>query len=67
MFKIRLLIQIRGGLNMHKILTEIEINRKLNLYTKAVQEHLQNKSLATAQALAKAKNDLVSFAMRGVQ
>ncbi len=54
-------------MNMHKILTEIEINRKINLYTKAVQEHLQNKSIATAQALAKAKNDLVSFAMRGVQ
>jgi len=52
---------------MNQILTEIEINRKLNLYTKAVQEHLQNKSLATAQALAKAKNDLVTFAMRGVK
>ena len=54
-------------MNMHKILTDIELQRKIYLFQKAVEEHLQNKSIATAQALAKAKNDLVGFAMRGVQ
>lgn len=50
---------------MNQILTEIEVNRKVYLYTKAVEDHLKKQTLTTAQALAKAKNDLVNFAMRG--
>ncbi|WP_180082594.1 hypothetical protein [Acinetobacter sp. YH12123] len=46
----------------HKILTEIELNRKVSLFQKAVAAYSENRTLENAQALAKAKFQLIKFA-----
>ena len=49
----------------NKILTEIEANRKIYIFQKAVEEHTKNQCLASAQAVSKAKADLALICMRG--
>lgn len=48
-------------LNMHKILTDIELQRKIYLFQKAVEEHAEKRSLPTAQSVAVAKAELWAF------
>ena len=58
-------IQNEMEMNMHKILTEIELQRKIYLFQKAVEEHAEKRSRPTAQSVAKAKTELALFVMRG--
>ncbi|ENU56783.1 hypothetical protein ACNPQK_01895 [Acinetobacter guillouiae] len=48
-------------MNMHKILTDIELQRKIYLFQKAVEEHAEKRSLPTAQSVAVAKAELWAF------
>lgn len=52
---------------MNEILTEIELQRKIYFFQKAVEEHMKNQCLTTAQAVAKTKTELALFVMRGAQ
>ena len=45
-----------------KILIEIELNRKVWLFQKAVMAYSKNRTLENAQALATAKLQLIKFA-----
>lgn len=47
--------------SMHKILTDIELQRKIYLFQKAVEEHTEKRSLSTAQSVAVAKAELWAF------
>ncbi len=49
----------------HQILAEIELNRKISLFQKAVEDYALNRTLENSVALAKAKAELASYA-RGV-
>ncbi|MFX9417877.1 hypothetical protein ABTO45_08510 [Acinetobacter baumannii] len=50
----------------NQILTEIEVNRKIYLFQKAVEAYVLNRTLENSMALAKAKADLAAFVLRGV-
>lgn len=52
---------------MHKILTEIELQGKIYFFQKAVEEHVKNQCLTSAQAVAKTKTELALFVLRGAQ
>lgn len=43
------------------ILTEIELNRKIHLFQKAVEAYANAKNLQNAQAVAEAKRHLIAF------
>ena len=55
------LIHNEMEMNMHKILTDIELQRKIYLFQKAVEEHAEKRSLPTAQSVAVAKAELWAF------
>ncbi|WP_459661242.1 hypothetical protein ACL9Z5_001333 [Acinetobacter calcoaceticus] len=46
----------------YQILADIELNRKISLFQKAVEAYVLNPSLNTASAVAKAKAELAGFA-----
>lgn len=48
----------------NQILTEIEMNRKIYLFQKAVEKFVSEKTVANSQAVAQAKTELCSFAMK---
>ena len=52
----------------NQILTEIEVNRKIYLFQKAVERYATEKTIANSQAVAKAKAkaELCKFAMQVV-
>ncbi len=50
----------------HQILADIELNRKISLFQKAVEAYVLNRTLENSQAVAKAKADLAAFVLRGV-
>ena len=47
-----------------QILTEIEMNRKIYLFQKAVERYAAEKTAANSQAIAQAKIELCKFAMQ---
>ncbi len=50
----------------YSILADIELNRKISLFQKAVEAYVLNRTLENSMALAKAKADLAAFLLRGV-
>jgi hypothetical protein len=46
----------------HQILADIELNRKISLFQKAVEAYTLNRTLENSVALAKAKAELASYA-----
>jgi hypothetical protein len=50
----------------HQILADIELNRKISLFQKAVEAYVRQPSLITASAVAKAKAELGNYALWGV-
>ncbi len=50
----------------YSILADIELNRKISLFQKAVEAYVLNRTLENSMALAKAKADLAAFVLRGV-
>lgn len=50
----------------HSILADIELNRKISLFQKAVEAYVLNRTLENSMALAKAKAELCKFAMKVV-
>ena len=48
----------------NQVLTEIEVNRKIYLFQKAVERYATEKTIANSQALAQAKTELCKFAMK---
>ena len=50
----------------HQILADIELNRKISLFQKAVEAYALNRALENSQAVAKAKAELCKFAMQVV-
>lgn len=49
----------------HQILADIELNRKISLFQKAVEAYALNRTLKNAEAVAKAKTELACFACGG--
>ena len=49
-----------------QILADIELNRKISLFQKAVEAYVLNRTLENSMAVAKAKADLGNFALWGV-
>lgn len=49
----------------HQILADIELNRKISLFQKAVEAYALNRTLENSQAVAKAKADLACFVWGG--
>ncbi len=49
----------------HQILADIELNRKISLFQKAVEAYTLNRTLENSVALAKAKAELASYAWGG--
>ena len=49
----------------YQILADIELNRKISLFQKAVEAYTLNKTLKNSQAVAKAKAELANFAWGG--
>lgn len=64
----RLQAQCSIGANQmnYSILADIELNRKISLFQKAVEAYVLNRTLENSMALAKAKADLAAFVLRGV-
>lgn len=62
MYKIRLSVQSEKDQMNYQILADIELNRKISLFQKAVEAYVLNPSLNTASAVAKAKAELAGFA-----
>ena len=61
------LVSIDWRIELNKqILTEIEVNRKIYLFQKAVERYMAEKTIANSQAVAKAKAELCKFAMQVV-
>ena len=56
----------KNTLMNNQILTEIEVNRKIYLFQKAVERYMAEKTIANSQAVAKAKAELCKFAMQVV-
>lgn len=50
----------------YQILAEIELNRKISLFQKAVEAYALNRTLENSVELAKAKSALANFVMEGV-
>jgi len=50
----------------YSILADIELNRKISLFQKAVEAYVLNRTLENSMALAKAKAELAAFVLRGV-
>ncbi|MGI3245982.1 hypothetical protein, partial [Acinetobacter baumannii] len=50
----------------YSILADIELNRKISLFQKAVEAYVLNRTLENSMALTKAKADLAAFVLRGV-
>lgn len=48
------------------ILADIELNRKISLFQKAVEAYVRQPSLITASAVAKAKAELGNYVLWGV-
>lgn len=46
----------------YQILADIELNRKISLFQKAVEAYTLNRTLENSQAVAKTKADLANFA-----
>jgi len=46
----------------HQILADIELNRKISLFQKAVEAYTLDRTLENSVALAKAKAELASYA-----
>ena len=56
----------QGDNNMnHQILADIELNRKISLFQKAVEAYALNRTLENSMAVAKAKADLACFVWGG--
>ncbi len=66
MVTIRLSVQSEKDQMNHSILADIEPNRKISLFQKAVEAYVLNRTLENSMALAKAKADLAAFVLRGV-
>ncbi|EPC7653021.1 hypothetical protein ACR2Z7_001008 [Acinetobacter baumannii] len=49
----------------HQILADIELNRKISLFQKAVEAYVLNRTLENSLALAKAKAELASYVWGG--
>lgn len=49
----------------HQILADIELNRKISLFQKAVEAYTLDRTLENSVALAKAKAELASYAWGG--
>ncbi|MCR4532737.1 hypothetical protein [Acinetobacter venetianus] len=49
----------------HQILADIELNRKISLFQKAVEAYTLHRTLENSVALAKAKADLAMHAWGG--
>ena len=49
----------------YQILADIELNRKISLFQKAVEAYTLNRTLENSQAVAKAKANLAFFAWGG--
>ena len=49
----------------YQILADIELNRKISLFQKAVEAFALNRTLENSQAVAKAKADLACFVWGG--
>ncbi|MDM1282384.1 hypothetical protein HXZ60_02055 [Acinetobacter towneri] len=63
--KDRALVSIDWRIELNKqILTEIEMNRKIYLFQKAVERYATEKTVANSQAVAQAKIELCKFAMQ---
>ncbi|HGY3246940.1 TPA: hypothetical protein ACNVU8_003319 [Acinetobacter baumannii] len=50
----------------YQILADIELNRKISLFQKAVEAYVRQPSLITASAVAKAKAELGNYVLWGV-
>jgi len=50
----------------HQILADIELNRKISLFQKAVEAYALNRTLENSQAVAKAKAELIWQVLCGV-
>lgn len=48
----------------NQILTEIEMNRKIYMFQRAVEKFASEKTVVNSQAVAKAKTELCLFAMK---
>lgn len=62
MYKIRLHVQSEMNLMNYQILADIELNRKISLFQKAVEAYALNRTLENSIAVAKAKAELANFA-----
>lgn len=49
----------------YQILADIELNRKISLFQKALEVFALNRTLKNSQAVAKAKAELANFAWGG--
>lgn len=58
-------VQSEMNLMNHQILADIELNRKISLFQKAVEAYALNRTLENSQAVAKAKADLACFVRGG--
>ncbi len=58
-------VQSEINLMNHQILADIELNRKISLFQKAVEAYTLHRSLKNATALAKAKAELACFVWGG--
>ncbi len=65
MYKIRLHVQSEMNLMNYQILADIELNRKISLFQKAVEAYTLDRTLENSQAVAKAKADLACFVWGG--
>lgn len=50
----------------HSILADIELNRKISLFQKAVEAYVLNRTLENSVAVARTKAELAAFVLRGV-
>lgn len=66
MDEIRLRVQSEKDQMNYQILADIELNRKISLFQKAVEAYVLNRTLENSMALAKAKADLAALVLRGV-
>lgn len=65
MDEIRLNVQSEKDQMNYQILADIELNRKISLFQKAVEAYVLNRTLENSMALAKAKAELASYVWGG--
>lgn len=58
-------VQLEINLMNYQILADIELNRKISLFQKAVEAYTLDRTLENSVALAKAKAELASYAWGG--